>query len=115
MHELGIVIQIVKQMEQYMEDHRISKIETLVLQVGELSGVYPKYLEDVYPIAVEGSKLSDTSLELDITPGIGQCKSCEKSYRLDVDTKNCPFCESTEYNIISGQDFLIKEVHVKEE
>lgn len=114
MHELGIVIQIVKQMEAYMEEHKISKIETLVLQVGELSGVYPKYLEDVYPIAVEESKLAETKLELEITPGIGACKSCGFSYHLMMNDNICPKCAGTDYEILTGKDFLIKEVHYRE-
>lgn len=115
MHELGIVIQIVKQMEVYMEEHKISKIDKLVLQVGELSGVYPKYLEDVYPIAVEHSKLEDTKLVLDVTPGIGKCTSCDFTYNLMENNNTCPLCEGKEYRIITGKDFLIKEIHVKDE
>jgi len=114
MHELGIVIQIVKQMEQYMEEHKISKIKSLVLQVGELSGVYPKYLEDVYPIAVEYSKLQDTELILDITPGIGQCLSCNFNYNLTENNNICPLCGHLEFRIITGKDFLIKEIHVED-
>ena len=115
MHELGIVIQIVKQMERYMEEHKISKIKTLVLQVGELSGVYPKYLEDVYPIAVEHSTLKDTELVLELTPGLGQCLSCNFNYNLTENNNTCPLCGHQEFSIITGKDFLIKEIHVDEE
>jgi hydrogenase nickel incorporation protein HypA/HybF len=112
MHELGIVIQIVKTMEKYMEENNISKIDTLVLQVGELSGVYPRYLEDVYPIAVEYSKLKDTKLKLDVTPGIGQCLKCGFNYALLENNSTCPLCSNKEYSVITGKDFIIKEIHV---
>lgn len=112
MHELGIVIQIVKQMEQYILENEIEHIDTLVLQIGALSSVYPKYVEDVYPIAVEKSLLKDTKLMIDITPGIGQCKSCGFAYDLIENHNTCPRCRASQFSIISGKEFMIKEIHV---
>ena len=113
MHELGIVIHIVKQMENYMDEQKIDKINTLVLEVGELSGVYPKYLEDLYPIAVEKSRLKDTKLKLEIVTGIGKCLSCGLSYPLVANDNTCPLCQSKDFEILTGQDFMIKEIHVE--
>jgi hydrogenase nickel incorporation protein HypA/HybF len=113
MHELGIVIQIVKQMEHYMDDNDIKRIDTLVLGVGELSGVVPKYLRDVYPIAVEKSRLCNTKLELEITPGIGQCKHCGFNYNLVQNDNNCPKCGTNDFKIITGKDFLIQRIHAE--
>lgn len=111
MHELGLVINIVKQMEDYVQEHDLTKIEKIVLQVGQLSEVYPKYLEDVYPIAVEGTKLEDTVLEIDQTPGIGRCESCGFIYNLVENDNICPACESKQFSVVSGKEFLIKELH----
>ena len=114
MHELGIVIQIVKQMESYMIENDIREIDTLVLQIGALSSVYPKYIEDVYPIAVEKSKLQDTNLEIEVTPGIGSCNSCGLGYDLIENNNICPKCKSPRFSIISGKEFMIKEIRVRE-
>ncbi|MDZ7795367.1 MAG: hydrogenase maturation nickel metallochaperone HypA [Spirochaetia bacterium] len=113
MHELGIVIQIVKQMEDFMDENNIRRIDTLVLQVGELSGVVPKYLEDVYPIAVEKSRLEDTNLELEITPGIGQCEGCNFNYNLVENDNLCPRCGSANFRIITGKEFMIHRIHAE--
>ena len=67
MHELGIVIDIVKQVEEYKQENNIKNIKALVLQVGELSGVVPKYIEDVYPLAIERTTLSDMKLIIEET------------------------------------------------
>ena len=113
MHELGIVIQIVKQMEHYMDEHDIKRIDTLVLGVGELSGVVPKYLRDVYPIAVEESKLHNTKLELEITPGIGKCQACGFAYNLVQNDNICPKCGSKSFTIITGKEFMIQRIHAE--
>ena len=113
MHELGIVIQIVKQMENYMDENRIKRIDTLVLRVGELSGVVPRYLEDVYPIAVEQSRLKNTELKLEISPGIGQCEACGFNYNLMENDNTCPKCGDKNFRILSGKEFMIERIHAE--
>ena len=115
MHELGIVIDIVKQVEEFSLEQKIDEIERLVIQIGELSGVVPHYIEDVYPIAVEKSTLKNTKLEIEMLPGIGSCKSCGFTYNLFQNNNICPLCDSKEYEVISGTEFNIKEIHVKED
>lgn len=113
MHELGIVIEIVKQIETYMTENDIPEVESLILQIGALSSVYPKFIEDVYPMAVEKTKLKNTKLEIEVTPGIGKCNECSLAYDLIQNDNVCPKCKATGFTIISGKDFMIKEIHVK--
>lgn len=113
MHELGIVIQIVKQIEAYMDDNQIESIHKLVLQVGAISGVYPKYIEDVYPIAIEKSKLKNTVLEIESTPAIVCCNGCGLRFNISDEKSVCPRCNASDYEAISGTEFMIKEIHVK--
>lgn len=113
MHELGIVIEIVKQVEEFSLAQNVKEIDKLVLQIGELSGIVPHYIEEVYPIAVEKTSLRNTKLEIEILPGIGSCKSCGFTYNLFQNNNICPLCDSNQYEIISGTDFMIKEIHAK--
>ena len=113
MHELGIVIEIVKMVEDFSIEQGFKEVDKLVLQIGELSGIVPHYIEDVYPIAVEKTTLKNTLLEIEILPGIGSCKSCGFAYNLFQNNNICPLCDSKEYDVISGTDFVIKEIHAK--
>lgn len=113
MHELGIVIQVVKQVEDFAKQNDVKKIKKLVLEIGELSGVVPHYIEDVYPMAVENSTLKNTKLQINILPGLGSCKSCGFGYNLFQSDNTCPLCDSNDYEVISGTDFNIKEIHAE--
>lgn len=113
MHELGIVIEVVKQVEDFAVENKLKEIEKLVLQVGELSSMVPKYIEDVYPIAVEHTSLRNTKLEIEMLPGLGTCKDCNFGYNLVLNKNTCPMCGSSNYLVISGTEFMIKEVHAK--
>lgn len=69
MHELGIMYHVVKQVTRVAVQNKLTRIETLVLQVGRLSGVVPRYLEACYPAAVDGTLLADTALKIEILAG----------------------------------------------
>ena len=46
MHELGIVLEIVRVVEQAVKEENLPAVDTIVLQVGELCGVIPVYLDE---------------------------------------------------------------------
>ena len=111
MHELGVVIQVVKTVEEFALEKGITKIDTVVLQIGELSSMVPRFVENCYPAAIDGRKLfKDTKLEIERLPVTALCRSCEKisdQPRLPV---HCPSCGGKEMEILSGREFLIKEI-----
>ncbi len=78
MHEVGIMIEVIKNIENLARINRLTKIDTLVLQIGELSSVIPRYIEACYPAAVDGTLLQDTKLKIEILPGNAICKSVIK-------------------------------------
>ncbi|WP_105618662.1 hydrogenase maturation nickel metallochaperone HypA/HybF [Vallitalea okinawensis] len=113
MHELGIVLEVVKQVEEIARVNNLAKIDTLVLQIGELSSIVPYYIEELYPIAVEDSFLRDTLLRIETIPGIGECSSCGLSYHVKDSDYKCPDCKGSEWTVITGTEFMIKEILIE--
>ena len=60
MHELGIMYHIVEQVTSVVEQNQLTEVEAIVLQVGELSSVVPRYLHACFPAAVDGTVLENT-------------------------------------------------------
>lgn len=110
MHELGVVIEVVKTVENFAEKNKLTKIDTIVLQIGELSSMIPKYIEDCYPAAVDGTMLEATKLKIEILPGNVLCKSCNKVYKLIENRGGCPYCKDRHWELLCGKEFLIKEI-----
>ena len=110
MHELGVVFEVVKTVETFAERNAITKIEKLVLQIGELSSMIPKYIEACYPAAVDGTILENTKLEIEVLPGNVLCKSCGKVYNLLQNKDCCPSCKERKWELLSGKEFMIKEI-----
>lgn len=110
MHELGVVFEVVKTIEDFARTNGLKEIDTIVLQVGELSSMIPKYLKDCFPAAIDGTALVDTKLKIEILPGNGMCNKCHKVFNILKNMSICPHCQSEEWELISGKEFMIKEV-----
>ena len=104
------MIEVVKTVENFAVQNNLTKIETLVLQIGELSSIIPRYIESCYPAAVDGTMLQDTKLQIEILPGNGICKKCNKVFNLIENNNKCPDCGSKDWEILCGKEFMIKEV-----
>lgn len=112
MHEVGIISAMLKTIEGIMEEENLTRVEKIVLQVGELSGVLPHYMQECFPAAVYKTRFQDTELELDIVPGIARCKCCGLEFNgLKYDLV-CPDCGNRDkFERLSGDELIIKEIH----
>jgi hydrogenase nickel incorporation protein HypA/HybF len=110
MHEIGVLMEVVKSVERFAKENEVEKIETLVLQIGELSSMIPKYMQTLYPAAVEGTILQGSILDIEILPANGLCKECKQVFYLVRENGCCPKCQSKEFELLSGKEFNIKEI-----
>jgi hydrogenase nickel incorporation protein HypA/HybF len=74
MHELGIVYEIVKIVDEVVKENDIQKVEKIILEVGQLSMAIPRFLEECYPAAVDGTDYEETALEIEILTAKAQCQ-----------------------------------------
>lgn len=79
-----------------------------------LSLVIPKYVEDIYPVVVGDTWLKDTKLVINVIPGMAECDECNELFHVIEHEGYCPNCGSFEKPILSGKDFLIREIHIPE-
>ncbi len=110
MHEIGVVIEVIKKVEQFAKQNDVTMIDTLVLQIGELSSMIPRYVEACYPAAIEGTILEETKLKIEIMPANALCKSCNKVFNIVEHNKICPNCSSEDFDLLCGREFMIKEI-----
>jgi len=110
LHELGVVIEVVKTVEEFAKKNGVTKIQTIVLQIGELSSMIPKYIEACYPAAVDGTPLEETKLSIEVLPGNALCEKCKKVFNIIENKSICPGCKSRDWEILSGKEFMIKEI-----
>ncbi|MDS0527669.1 hydrogenase maturation nickel metallochaperone HypA [Clostridium sp. SHJSY1] len=110
MHEVGIMVEVVKTVENFAKKNGVTKIQTLVLQIGELSSVVPRYIKACYPAAVDGTMLENTELKIDVLPGNGICRECNKVFNIIEYRSKCPKCGGIHFEVLGGKEFMIKEI-----
>ena len=115
MHELGVVRSMVKTVTDFSEQNDMKEVAEIVLDIGELSLVIPKYVEDIYPVVVGDTWLKDTKLVINVIPGMAECDECNELFHVIEHEGYCPNCSSFEKTILSGKDFFIREIHIPED
>ena len=111
MHEVGIISAMLKTIEKVMIRQKLTKVEKIVLQVGELSGVVPRYMQECFPVAVHKTPFRDTKLELEIIPGMVKCNGCGLEFNGLKHDLTCPTCGNQQDLLrLSGNELLIKEI-----
>ena len=115
MHEIGVVRSMCKTVLDYAKENGIQDIAEIVCACGELSLVIPQYVEQLYPVVVEGTELENTKLIIETVPGLAECEECDEIFNVIENKGYCPNCGSFDKTVLSGKEFTIKEIHVKED
>jgi len=111
MHEVGIISSMLKKIERIMEQEQLTHVEKIVIEVGELSGVVPHYMEECYPAAVYKTRFSETKLEMITIPGILRCDECGMEFNGYQHDLCCPACGNRQrHTPLTGRELLIKEI-----
>ena len=66
MHELGVVIEVVKTLDKIVLENNLTEVESIVLQIGEISSMIPKYIEDCFDVAIDGTQFEKTKLRIEV-------------------------------------------------
>lgn len=113
MHELGIVMQVIEQVEQVAAESQVEKVLKLNLEVGEVSSIVPSLFTDCFDWAKKKTRfLKDTKLQLIILEGVSYCKDCKKTYKTTEYAKKCPHCGSYNTYLVTGNEINIKDIEV---
>lgn len=111
MHEVGVISAILKTVENIMEQEELTTVDTVVLDVGQLSGVVPHYMEECWPAATYKSQFEQTKLEMNVIEGILKCNKCGKEFNGLKFNLTCPGCKNTiDFTPLSGRELMIKEI-----
>lgn len=116
MHEIGALCQVVTEVEKVAAANGIQHVDGVVLTIGELTGMMPYFFEEYYDMVTEDHPtVKDSELRIETVPGTGICLHCGHKYNIAENEGTCPRCGSRRKKILSGMEFMIKEIVVLEE
>ena len=110
MHELGIVMHVIKQAEEVAEENKVVK---LTMEVGEVSSVVPELFTDCFEWAKKKTThMRETELELIILEAISYCEDCKNTFKTTDCAKQCPHCGSYNTYLVTGNEINVKSMEV---
>ena len=114
MHELGIVKHVIKTLREVAEENSVTRIGSVTLEVGEVSGVITEQLVDCWNYFRERDELvKGAPLYIETLEAVTVCTACEKTYRTVDHGRICPFCGSGETYLLRGNEFCIKQIEAE--
>ncbi|WP_239463301.1 hydrogenase maturation nickel metallochaperone HypA [Collinsella intestinalis] len=115
-HELGIVFHIIKSVEDIAAEARIGRVSAVTLELGEVSGIIPHYLEDCWRWACERHEvMRGCELVIEEIPARTYCEACGATYETVAHGRTCPVCGSERTYLVQGDEALIKEIATPDE
>ena len=113
MHELGVVFYVIRDVKKVAEENHVENVETVTLEIGEVSGVVHDYLIDCWNWAVKKEPVMEHArLQIETIPALTFCEDCRKEYETVKYAKVCPYCGSEHTYLVQGNEFNIKEIGV---
>ena len=110
MHELSVVFEVIKAVDKIALENQLSEVDTIVLQIGELSSMIPKYVEACFPAATDRTRYEKTKLKIEIVNATALCVKCAKVFKVVENQGKCPLDQSDDWELLSGKEFMIKEI-----
>ena len=101
MHELGLTDAMVRMLDKIMEENHLEGANSVTVEVGELSGVIPKFLEDCWAAVVPGTRFEHTALKIETVPGMARCLECGAVCRAAQFDLRCGACGGDKLTPIS--------------
>jgi len=106
-HEVGLATNILTILEETAEQNSLSRIDRVVLEIGQFSGVNLEALKFAFEVVYQGTILQDTNFEYRTPPLLLYCRSCEEAYAADFEDTRCPVCLESNFTILKGQEMTV--------
>ena len=111
-HELGTVFYVLDRVEELCDEHGLTEVGSVTLEVGEVSGIIPEYLVDCWNWACQKRReaLHNTELKIEELKAVTYCQDCAQTYPTIPQGKTCPYCGSGNTFLVTGNEYNIKEI-----
>ena len=113
MHELSVCNALLLQVERIALEHHATKVTSIVLRVGPLSGVEPDLLRRAYPLAAAGSVAEDAQLEIQSADVVVHCSQCGDESTVRPNRLLCGQCGDFRTRLVSGDEMILQSLELE--
>lgn len=96
--------------EKVAGQYQLKRIEKVVLEIGQFSGVEAELLRYAFDVIRKGTLIEEAAIEILSPPLLLYCRKCETEYLGELDDLRCPVCLGEEYDILQGREMVVKSI-----
>jgi len=112
MHEMSIAVNIADISLEEARKAGAAKINSVVLELGSLSGIMADALQFCFSSAVKSTIAEQAVLEIIVHKAKAVCGSCKHEFDAEQIVPFCPQCDELVINVQGGRDMKIKSINV---
>ena len=113
MHELSITESLLKIALRHGKNANANQITDLYLVIGELSSIVDDSVQFYWDIIAKDTLAEGAKLHFERKSTEIQCNDCGHRYHPENNVMACPNCESININILSGDQFYLEAINIK--
>lgn len=110
MHELALCDAMLKMVRDISREEALTRVHSITVRVGTLSGVIPRFLADCWVAVTDGTEYDGVPLLVETEAGRARCLDCGVEFIADVEDLSCPACGGKKLLPLSGRDMTIQEI-----
>lgn len=112
MHEVGIMQNAILMAEQQARDSSASRVHTLRLRVGDMSGVVPDALEFAFETVAKGTLVEGACLVIERVAPACWCAACGEEFVCEDLNYDCPRCGAFSTELRRGTEMQLSSIEV---
>lgn len=112
MHEMSLAEGVLQLIEDAARKDKFSKVTTVWLEIGQLSGVEPEAMAFCFDAVTRDSLAQGARLEIIALAGAGWCMACAQTVAMTEVFGECPQCGGYQLQVTGGTEMRVKELEV---
>lgn len=112
MHELPVTMSILSIVLEHAKNVQANKIVQIRLNIGELSGIVPEYIQLQFEMLSKDTVAAGASILFQHPPTKLRCRNCDIVFTPKDQKWNCPSCGEEKIEIVSGRECSVESMEV---
>lgn len=112
MHELSLCNALIAEVERVAREQQASRVISVLVRVGPLSGAEVPLLERAFPLAAAGTALETIQLTFEDSPVRVCCLQCGAETEASVNRLLCGACGAYQTRLLSGDELVLAQVEL---
>lgn len=112
MHELSLAQNIVESIKENVEEHNLSMVREVKMEIGAASGVVSDALIFAFNTIVKDSPLASAYMVAELVPFVVHCNDCQIDTTNETGFMVCGHCGSGSVTVVSGTELVLKQIEL---